>query len=60
MSAVETARGAVDTAGMTRTAVLVDFGGVITISVLQAFEPTSKKDVPGSGVRHVLDAAAAA
>lgn len=38
MSAVETARGAVDTAGMTRTAVLVDFGGVITISVLQAFE----------------------
>jgi putative hydrolase of the HAD superfamily len=38
MSAVETARGAVDTALMTRTAVLVDFGGVITTSVLQAFE----------------------
>ena len=38
MSTVETVRGAVDTAGMTRTAVLVDFGGVITTSVLQAFE----------------------
>ncbi len=38
MSTVETARGAVDTAPMTRTAVLVDFGGVITTSVLQAFE----------------------
>jgi putative hydrolase of the HAD superfamily len=38
MSAVETVRGAVDTAPMTRTAALVDFGGVITTSVLQAFE----------------------
>ena len=38
MSAVETARGAVDTARTTRTVVLVDFGGVITTSVLQAFE----------------------
>jgi putative hydrolase of the HAD superfamily len=38
MSAVETALGAVDTAPMTRTVVLVDFGGVITTSVLQAFE----------------------
>jgi putative hydrolase of the HAD superfamily len=38
MSTVETARGPVDTAPMTRTAVLIDFGGVITTSVLQAFE----------------------
>jgi putative hydrolase of the HAD superfamily len=38
MSAVGAVRGAVDTAPMTRTAVLVDFGGVITTSVLQAFE----------------------
>jgi putative hydrolase of the HAD superfamily len=38
MSAGETVRGAVDTAPMTRTAVLIDFGGVITTSVLQAFE----------------------
>src|ERR1700757_4626364 len=38
MSTVETVRGPVDTAPMTRTAVLFDFGGVITTSVLQAFE----------------------
>jgi putative hydrolase of the HAD superfamily len=38
MSTVETARGPVDTAPMTRTAVLIDFGGVITSSVLRAFE----------------------
>src|SRR5258705_3593611 len=38
MSTVETVRGPVDTAPMTRTAVLIDFGGVITTSVLQAFE----------------------
>jgi putative hydrolase of the HAD superfamily len=38
MSTVETARGPVETAPMTRTAVLIDFGGVITTSVLQAFE----------------------
>jgi putative hydrolase of the HAD superfamily len=38
MSAVETVRGAVDTAPMGRTAVLIDFGGVITSSVLRAFE----------------------
>src|ERR1700739_4821494 len=38
MSTAETARGPVDTAPMTRTAVLFDFGGVITTSVLQAFE----------------------
>jgi putative hydrolase of the HAD superfamily len=38
MSTVETARGPADTAPMTRTAVLIDFGGVITTSVLQAFE----------------------
>jgi putative hydrolase of the HAD superfamily len=38
MSAVETVRGRVDTERMTRTAVLIDFGGVITTSVLQAFE----------------------
>ncbi|MDT5349505.1 MAG: putative hydrolase of the superfamily [Mycobacterium sp.] len=38
MSAVETVRGLVDTAPVTRTAVLIDFGGVITTSVLQAFE----------------------
>ena len=38
MSTVETARGPVDTAPMTRAAVLIDFGGVITTSVLQAFE----------------------
>ena len=38
MAAVETVRGAVDTAPITRSAVLVDFGGVITTSVLQAFE----------------------
>src|ERR1700752_5352958 len=38
MSTVEIARGPVDTAPMTRTAVLIDFGGVITSSVLRAFE----------------------
>src|SRR5258708_25139338 len=38
MSAVETVRGPVDTAPVTRTAVLIDFGGVITTSVLEAFE----------------------
>jgi putative hydrolase of the HAD superfamily len=38
MSTVETARGPVDATPMTRTAVLIDFGGVITTSVLQAFE----------------------
>ena len=38
MPTVETARGPVDAAAMTRTAVLIDFGGVITSSVLQAFE----------------------
>lgn len=38
MSTVETVRGPLYTAPMTRTAVLIDFGGVITTSVLQAFE----------------------
>ena len=38
MSAIEAVRGPVDTAPMARTAVLIDFGGVITTSVLQAFE----------------------
>ena len=38
MSTVETARGPADTAPMTRNAVLIDFGGVITTSVLHAFE----------------------
>ena len=38
MSTVETARGTIGTAPMTRTAVLIDFGGVITTSVLHAFE----------------------
>ena len=38
MSTVETARGPADTAPTTRTAVLIDFGGVITTSVLRAFE----------------------
>jgi len=38
MSTVETARGPADTAPMTRNAVLIDFGGVITTSVLRAFE----------------------
>ena len=38
MSTVETVRGPVDTAPTTRTAVLIDFGGVITTGVLQAFE----------------------
>jgi putative hydrolase of the HAD superfamily len=38
MSTVETARGPVDATPMTRTAVLIDFGGVITTSVLHAFE----------------------
>jgi putative hydrolase of the HAD superfamily len=41
MSAVETVRGPDhddDAAPMTRCAVLVDFGGVVTTSVLQAFE----------------------
>src|ERR1700739_4585275 len=38
MPTVETARGPVDAAAMTRTAVLIDFGGVITTRVLQAFE----------------------
>jgi putative hydrolase of the HAD superfamily len=38
MSTVETARGPADATPMTRTAVLIDFGGVITTSVLRAFE----------------------
>jgi putative hydrolase of the HAD superfamily len=38
MPAAQTAPGPVDTAAMTRTAVLIDFGGVITSSVLRAFE----------------------
>jgi putative hydrolase of the HAD superfamily len=38
MSTAETVRGPVDTAPITRSAVLIDFGGVITTSVLQAFE----------------------
>jgi putative hydrolase of the HAD superfamily len=38
MSTVATVRDPVDTARMARTAVLIDFGGVITTSVLQAFE----------------------
>jgi putative hydrolase of the HAD superfamily len=38
MSTVETVRGPDDTAPMTRSAVLIDFGGVVTTSVLQAFE----------------------
>ncbi len=38
MSTVETARGPVDTVPVTRTTVLIDFGGVITTSVLRAFE----------------------
>jgi putative hydrolase of the HAD superfamily len=38
VSTVDSVCGPVDTAPMTRTAVLIDFGGVITTSVLQAFE----------------------
>jgi putative hydrolase of the HAD superfamily len=38
MSTVETVRGPIDTAPTARTAVLIDFGGVITTSVLHAFE----------------------
>jgi putative hydrolase of the HAD superfamily len=38
MSTVETVRGPVDAEPMARSAVLIDFGGVITTSVLQAFE----------------------
>ena len=38
MPTVETARGPADAPPITRTAVLIDFGGVITTSVLQAFE----------------------
>jgi putative hydrolase of the HAD superfamily len=38
MSAVDTFFGAVDSAPTRRSAVLIDFGGVITTSVLQAFE----------------------
>ena len=38
MSTVETARGPGDATPMTRSAVLFDFGGVITTSVLRAFE----------------------
>ena len=38
MPAADTARGPVNTAALTRTAVLIDFGGVITSSVLRAFE----------------------
>ena len=38
MSTVETVRGPIDTAPTARTAVLIDFGGVITTGVLQAFE----------------------
>src|ERR1700757_2186660 len=42
MSTAETVRDPVDTPGMRRTAVLIDFGGVITTSVLQAFEEFSE------------------
>src|SRR6202008_4834111 len=38
MSAVEAVRGPVDTPQTTRTAGLIDFGGVITTSVLRAFD----------------------
>jgi putative hydrolase of the HAD superfamily len=38
VSTVDSVCGPVDTAPTTRTAVLIDFGGVITTSVLQAFE----------------------
>ena len=38
MSTADSVCGPVDTAPMTRTAVLIDFGGVITTSVLRAFE----------------------
>lgn len=38
MSTVDSVCGPVDTAPMTRSAVLIDFGGVITTSVLRAFE----------------------
>lgn len=53
MSAVETVRGPVDTAPMTRTAVLIDFGGVITTSVLQAFEQFG--ELLGSPPGQILD-----
>lgn len=42
MSTVATVRDPVDTPRMTRTAVLIDFGGVITTSVPQALEEFSK------------------
>jgi putative hydrolase of the HAD superfamily len=42
MSTVATVRDPVDTARMARTAVLIDFGGVITTSVLQALEEFSE------------------
>jgi putative hydrolase of the HAD superfamily len=38
MSTVDSVCGPVDTAPMTRSAVVMDFGGVITTSVLRAFE----------------------
>ena len=38
MSTVDSVCGPVDAAQMTRSAVLIDFGGVITTSVLRAFE----------------------
>jgi len=38
VSTADSVCGPVDTAPMTRTAVLIDFGGVITTSVLRAFE----------------------
>lgn len=42
MSTVATVRDPVDSTRMTRTAVLIDFGGVITTSVLQALEEFSE------------------
>jgi hypothetical protein len=49
MSTVETARGPADTAPTTRTAVLIDFGGVITTSVLRAFEQFGELLGAGTG-----------
>jgi putative hydrolase of the HAD superfamily len=42
VSTVAKVRDSVDTARMARTAVLIDFGGVITTSVLRAFEEFSE------------------
>ena len=49
MSTAATVRDPLDAPRMTRTAVLIDFGGVITTSVLRAFEQFGELLGAGTG-----------